>query len=115
MTLRQQISRPEIAKKTWVPASAGMMRSVGGSAPRFGGLAVEMLFAGFGLSLGAPHHPVLVLRRRIEGVEPQRPVAGVDDVVARPGRHHHRKAVGDGAARPVDLDLARALVDAEEL
>lgn len=56
----------------------------------FGGLAVEMLFCGFGLGLGRTHRSVTVLWRRIEGIELQRLVARVHDIVPGSRRHDDR-------------------------
>src|SRR5690606_35438983 len=86
-----------------------------GACRSFAGLAVEMFLGRFGVGPGLVHRPVPVLGGRIEGVEPLRLAAGIDDVVAGARRHDDRVVAFDLRAIAVDQDLAFALLDAEEL
>src|SRR5205085_1524904 len=56
-----------------------------------------------------------MLRRAVDGVQPQGCTAGVADVVPRAGGHDHRELVLDMIGNPINVDNAGPLLDAEEL
>src|SRR5690606_38724974 len=74
-----------------------------------------MLFRGLGIGLSCMHRAVAMLRRRIDGVQPQGLVAGIHDVVAGACRHDDRIVAFDLRTLAVDHDRALALFNPEEL
>src|SRR3972149_573390 len=58
---------------------------------------------------------VSMIRRRIDRVEPQRDVAGVDDVVLRPGRNDYCEARPDLRPNAIEHRFTNSLLHAEEL
>ena len=65
--------------------------------------------------LGMMHDAVSMIGWRIEGIEFQRCIAGVDDVVVRSGRNEHREARVDGFPNAVEDRLAGPFFDSKEL
>jgi hypothetical protein len=81
----------------------------------FGRRAVEMLFLPFGLLFGLLPKAVAVLGRSVDGIEQQRLLAGVDEVMPRARGHDDGMIFLHLRANAVDHNLAFALLDAEEL
>src|SRR3954464_10847361 len=68
-----------------------------------------------GLLLGGVHRPVGVLRRAVDGVEDQRGLAGVLEVVLRARRDDDQVALRDLLRRAGDDGLTRAAHEGEDL
>src|SRR3954447_25040182 len=68
-----------------------------------------------GLLLGLVHRALGVLRRAVDGVEDQRVLAGVDEVVLLAGRDDDQVALGDLLGRAGDARLAGAADEGEDL
>src|SRR3982750_20220 len=67
------------------------------------------------ISFGRFDEPINVLGRAVDRVEAQGRGAGVAHVVPRTGRHDDREIVAHRILDAVDVDRARALLEAEEL
>ena len=67
------------------------------------------------IGAGRVDDAVPVVRRRIQRIELQRNISGIDDIVIRPGRDEHREARADCRGNAVENRLARALLHAKEL
>ena len=78
-------------------------------------MAIEVFGVGLRVGAGVVDDAVSMIRRRIERVELQWKIAGVDDVVIRPGRHDDREARANGRSNAVENRLTGSLLHAKEL
>jgi hypothetical protein len=60
-------------------------------------------------------HAVAAVRGRIDGIELHGDAAGIDEIVLRPARDDHRRALANGRLDTIKDHLARALLHAKEL
>lgn len=81
----------------------------------FSCFAVEVFSISFGVSAALVDDAIAVIGRGVEGIEFERPGAGVDDVVIDPGRDQYRKAGLDRRPGAIQYCFARTFLNAEEL
>ena len=74
-----------------------------------------MFGVGLRVVAGMVDDAVPMIRRRIERVELQRKIAGVDDVVIRPGRHDDREARSNRRPNAIEDCFTAPFLDAKEL
>jgi hypothetical protein len=80
-----------------------------------GRLAVKMLMIGAGIRAGLVNRAVEMFGRAVDGIEPERHLAGADHIVARALRHDDSIVRLDLVADTIDPDLPFAALDTEEL
>ena len=61
----------------------------------FSRFTVEVLVVGLRILSGMMDDAIPMIRRRIERIEFQWSIAGIDDIVLRPGRNNYREAGAD--------------------
>src|SRR5690606_3164679 len=74
-----------------------------------------MLFVAHGLGPGRMDHAVTMFWRAVHGIDPERLVAGIDEIVGCPCGHDHGVVVLYGRLDAVDPDFAATCLDTEEL
>jgi hypothetical protein len=74
-----------------------------------------MFAVGVRFSAGMVDDTVPMVRRRIERIELQWNIAGIDDVVIGPGRDEYGEARFDLGSNAIENRLAGSLLDAKEL
>jgi len=77
--------------------------------------AVEVLVVRLRVVSGMVDDAVPMIRRRVERIELQRNIAGVDDVVIRPRRDDNREARSDRRPNAIEKGLTCPLLHAKEL
>ena len=76
-------------------------------------LAVEMLLVALGVSTRLVNHAIPMVGRRIDRIELEGHIAGIDDVVIRPGRDNDRETGLYCRAYTIQKRLARPFLNTE--
>ena len=92
-----------------------MLRACHWVASLFRRLAVEMLGVCLGVRAGMVDDPITMIRRRVEGIQLQRGVTGIDDVVSRPRRYDDRETCSNRCPDAVKDGVAGSFLYTEEL
>lgn len=108
----QSVSMNRSARAAFSNADSSGISHVDSLFRRF---AVEMFVVGLRVSAGVVDNTVSMIRRRIERIELQGNIAGIDDVVIRSGRDHYREALSNRRANAIENRLTAPFLHAKEL